>query len=60
MLDALLALTDTGEFEDAGGFRLHGLQQNDNALALTLRVDLGDESPDRLRLSHGAPRDQPT
>ena len=47
MLDALIALTETGEFEDSGGFRLHALEQHVEALALTLTARLGDDSPDQ-------------
>ena len=45
MLDALLALTETGEFEDNGGIRLDGVERGEATLALTLLVDLGDQSP---------------
>ena len=47
MLDALLALTDTGEFEDDGGFRLVAFEESEAGIALILMVDLGDDSPNQ-------------
>jgi hypothetical protein len=47
MLDALLTLTHTGEFEDSGGVRFHAFEQGEDAIRLMLLVDPGDDSPNQ-------------
>lgn len=43
MLDTLIALTETGEFEDSGGFRFHSAQSTREGMVLELFLVPGDD-----------------
>src|SRR5688572_18505611 len=47
MLDTLIALTETGEFEDSGGFRFSSVQEASDGLILEVIVVPGDDSEDQ-------------
>ncbi len=44
MLDTLIALTETGEFEDSGGFRFVSVQQMPDGLQLEVALIPGDDA----------------
>lgn len=47
MLDTLIALTETGEFEDSGGFRFHSAQNTPDGMALELFLISGNDSEEQ-------------
>jgi hypothetical protein len=47
MLDRLIALTETGEFEDSGGFRFSSIEETSDGLILEVTVVPGDETDEQ-------------